>query len=222
MTVSLPSIAELLNAAESVELLASTDGKSGVQMERVLIAGISHVVKYVSFTDDWIMRTTRDLQIRPLQMWEAGLYDQVPLSIDHATIAMGLDDPDDDRSTARLAILMRDVGPYLVPEGDLPVTIDEHATFVSCMAELHAAFWGWRDELGLLSMRDRYLWFSPANLSGESARADCAVPPRLAVEGWDRLATRAGALSEILRGLQADPTPLLDALSRDAADVPAR
>src|SRR4051812_1752801 len=213
MTVSLPSIAELLVDAESVEVLAQSDGKSGALMERVQIAGQSHVVKYISFADDWVMRTTRDLRLRPLQLWEGAVYDKLPASIDHATVGMGLDDPDGDRTTALLAILMRDVGTSLLPEGDSAVRLDEHATFISGMADMHAAFWDWRDDIGLLSMRDRYLWFAPTNLEAELSRSDLAIPVRLAMEGWERLAERAPQLSTLVRDLHADPTPLVDALA---------
>ena len=132
--IAAATIAELLADVESTETLEMADGKSGVRMERVRIDGESYVVKYLSLADDWIMRITNDHSLRPLQVWESGLRERLPRCIDDATVAMGLDDPDGDRRTARLAILMRDVGEWLVPEGHDPIPLDQHRLFLTHMA----------------------------------------------------------------------------------------
>ena len=61
------------------------------------------------------MRATGDLRCRPLVVWCSGLLDRLPASIDHAIVgvAEGL-----GRNGWGAAILMRDVSPWLVPEGD--------------------------------------------------------------------------------------------------------
>jgi hypothetical protein len=49
--------------------------------------------------------------------WQAGILGQAPECVDHTVVAMDLDGAGDD---AVLTIVMRDVGPSLVPPGDCP------------------------------------------------------------------------------------------------------
>ena len=106
---------ELLAGVTSREVLAHPDGKSGVLFERVVIDGERFVVKHLHVDDDWIMRATGDVRCRPLVVWSSGLLDRLPASIDHAIVgvAEGL-----GRNGWGAAVLMRDVAPWLVPEGD--------------------------------------------------------------------------------------------------------
>lgn len=213
MTETPATISELLADAESIELLDTTDGKSGVRMERVTIDGESFVVKYLSLAEDWIMRLTGDRAIRPLQVWESSIRDRVPACIDDAVVAIGLDDPDDDRSSARLAILMRDVGAWLVPEGDEPISLEQHRTFLAHMAALHAAFWEWTDDVGLYPTGDRYVWFAPDRLVSELSRPDCVLPVRLADDGWRELARREPDLWATIVGIHRDPSAFVRTLA---------
>lgn len=83
------------------------------------------------------------------------------------------------------------------------------------MAALHATFWGFRDDVGLLPLGTRCLFLSPWVSQVEQARGEGhEVPERLMPLGWNRLrevAPRAGALAwELIDDL----TPLLTALGR--------
>ena len=55
------------------------------------------------------------------------------------------------------------------------------------MATFHAASWGWRDDVGLVPLSNRYLFFSPTALELELRRADPAPVVELAADGWARL-----------------------------------
>ena len=82
------------------------------------------------------------------------------------------------------------------------------------MAALHAAFWGWRDDVGLTPLPRRYLLFSPAVAAAEAARGSGAVVPQVMAEGWRRLPEVSPAMAGIVLPLLEDPAPLVDALAR--------
>jgi hypothetical protein len=128
------SLEELLQGATELVPLVGSDGKSGALMERVVIGGESYVLKHISFRQDWTMRVTGDYIGRPLLVWESGLLGELPPCVDHAMVRVG-------RWPGGGAILMRDVGPYLVPEGNAPLPIEQHLRFLDHMAQLHARFW---------------------------------------------------------------------------------
>ena len=107
---------------------------------------------------------------------------------------------------------MRDVGPWLVPEGDDPVPIEQELRFLDHMAALHAHFWGWQDTYDLQPPTHRYLYFSAVNLGVETARAEVEPVPRIATDGWARFAKESPLAAEIL-ALRAEPWPLVDALA---------
>ncbi len=199
-------IARLLAAATRREPLAAADGKSGARLERIEANGARYVVKRVSLGDDWIMRLTGDRSFRPWQLWTSPMWRLLPASIDPAVVDM-------ERTGDLLTIVLLDVGEWLVAD-DAAVTPAQHRRFLDHMADLHAAFWGWTDDLGLLPLARRYTWFSPEAIAAELARPAPPVPVTLAAEGWARLAERAPAMSALVRRLHADPAPLVSALAR--------
>jgi hypothetical protein len=181
------------------------DGKSGALLERVVVDGVPYVLKHVSPDADWIMRVAGDDGTWFLSLWRSGLLDRLPAVIDHATV--------DAVPTADGAlIVMEDVGRWLVPGDAAPVALDHHRRFVDHLAALHAANWGWEDDLGILRLDRRYAWFAPETMRVEAARPDAAVVPGLAVEGWERLPSLAPAMAEALFELHDRPEPFLDAL----------
>ena len=139
-----------------------------------------------------------------------GLLDRLPPEIAHAVVACAEDG-------LGWAILMRDVGPDLIPPGDNPIGVRENTYFLAAMAALHVTFWedpGAADlRLGFCNLRHRY-----AELSPETGRRETGGPdsvPRLILEGWDLLRMMvepdvAGILSELLE----DPRPMCEALDR--------
>jgi hypothetical protein len=205
------SVEELLAGATDRTPMLTDDSKSGARFERVNIDGEPHVVKYLHVDDDWIMRSTGDLTGRPVTVWRSGLLDRVPPCIDHAVVgaATGL-----GRNGWGAALLMRDVSAWLVPAGDGIVPLEQHLRFLTHMATLHAACWGWRDTVGLTPEHHRYTEFSAGNVALEASRGwPDAVPP-LIMEGWSRLPAVAPGLALAVIELTDDPTPLAQALDR--------
>ncbi|MGH8922854.1 MAG: aminoglycoside phosphotransferase, partial [Actinomycetes bacterium] len=145
------------------------DTKSGARFERVVIDGQRYVLKYQDPRDDWLLRASGDPGERYVRLWEEGLLGRMPDVIDPAVVA---------GSFARGVgmVLLRDVTAQLLPPGR-PFSTEQHLRFVDHMAALHAAFWGWRDEVGLTPLAIRYLMFSPTVAKAEAARGSAAVVP---------------------------------------------
>ena len=210
------SIDELLGGATSIEPLTASDGKSGALIERALIGGESFVVKHLHADDDWIMRVTGDVLPRPLVLWRAGVLAALPACIDHAIVGVagGL-----GRNRWGCALLMRDVGEWLVPEGDAPVPLDQHLRFLDHMAALHAAFRNWHDDVGLLPRQQRFLEFDPLCAAHEVARGGTAVVPGLIVDGWKRFPSAAPRAAAGVLELLDDPSALVDGLAQAPATL---
>jgi hypothetical protein len=204
-----PSIDELLAGVTSREPIVADDGKSGNWLERVVIGDETFVVKHCSLEADWISRIIGDREFWTFTLWRGGLFDGLPPCIDAATVAMAIDGSGPD---AELAILMHDVGAFLVPEGDSVVPVDHHEGFIDHMAALHAAFWGWHDDIGVQSMHQRLAMFAPRTIAPELEVDDVPVPIRVADQGWRLLPHVAPDLARIVMACHDDATPLIDAL----------
>ncbi len=218
MHASERTIDQLLAAATSRVPLAGTDGKSGSWLERIEVDGSTYVVKHQSIADDWLMHTAGDEVFWVHRLWRDGFFDALPADIDAAIRDMAPEtapgtDPDGGAPADRLAILLDDVGPSLIPEGDDPVDGATHAGLIDSMASLHATFWDWRDHLGLQTMRQRLLMFAPATIAPELLVDDVPVPIRVAADGWRLLPDVAPALAAVVLPLHDEPAPLLDAIA---------
>jgi hypothetical protein len=184
------------------------DGKSQATFERVTIDGEPYFLKRSSPDIDWVMRATVDHIHRPYLIWQAGLLERLPPCFDHTIVAMELEGDE-------LRILMRDVGRYLVPEGEKVVPEVQHGSFIDHMAELAVSFWGWRDSIGgLTTMSERVRFFDYRNIARELARADPAETILCAVSGWRTLWKRAPRLATVARTVHDDPTILTAPLAR--------
>jgi Phosphotransferase enzyme family len=206
----LDSIDELLSRATQRERLVADDGKSGNELERLVVDGRRLVVKHMTLAGDWIMRVMGDRVFWPYVAARAGLLDQLPTCIDHTMVAMSLDG---DALTGTLHVVMRDVGELVIPEGDTPITVEQNRGFLTHMATMHARNWDWHDDVGLQPMALRLLPFAPATIAPELQVADVPVPVAVADQGWGVLPERAPALAEMVFDLQADPAPLVEALA---------
>ena len=210
MTAVAASLDELLAGVTSREVMSHPDGKSGVLFERVVIDGVPYVVKYLHADDDWIMRASGDVRCRPLLVWQSGLLDRMPDCIDHAVVgaAAGL-----GRNCWGAAIMMRDVAEWLIPEGDEHVTEEQETRFLDHMAQLHAAFWGWEDDVGLAPLSSRYTYFSSRLNEVEDALGSGAAVPGIARDGWSRLPKAAPSVAADILELRDAPWPVIDALA---------
>ena len=188
------SVAELMAGASSRERVVPADARSGAVFERIVVGPDRYFVKRFSFASDWIMRAIGDRMCRQYLVWQAGIMDQAPDSIDHAVVAMSLDGASDD---AVLTIVMRDVGGLLVPTGDTMVPSGQHAAFITHMAALHSAFWNWNDQIGLTTMAQRMRFFAPDIIAPELHAREVPEAIAAAAAGWAALPGRSPRLWQL-------------------------
>jgi hypothetical protein len=196
------SIAELLAGASDVTAIDSA-GKSGARLERVLVDGRPHVVKYLDPGVDWTMRAAG--VDGTWEMWRRGLLDRLPDGINQPIVGLARED-------GVTVLLMRDVSEWLVPVSDDPVPLDQHLAFLGHMAAMHATFWETELDIDIVPTRDRILELSPHTAEREAALGSTHPVPRLIAEGWPLLTEVAPTAAAIVTPLAADPTPLLRAL----------
>lgn len=201
-----PSVDALVAGARRRTTMHSVDSKSGARFERVERDGEVFVLKHVDRADDWIMRQTGDVGCVPIVVWESGLLDLIPACIDHTTVGAA-------REGSGGAVLMR-FADGLVPADGSPLPLAQHVQFLDHLARCHAATMGWRDDIGLVPLSNRYLFFGPDALGCEAARVEPHPVPLLALEGWRRLAGAAPDLDALLAPLRREPWALIDALGR--------
>jgi hypothetical protein len=199
------SVDELLADATLRVPMSAADSKSGATFERVVIDGERFVVKHVSPDRDWIARAYGDLGPWTVSVWGSGLLDFVPHCIDHTYAGAA-------RSGRHGAVLMRDVGEWLVPEGGEPVGEADHLGFLDDIAALHAAFWEWEDDVGLTPFPNRFFLFSPWIIACEAALGFPEPVPVIARDGWARLREIAPRTFAVLEPLSLDPSPLVAGL----------
>lgn len=205
MSDGTPALTALLSTATRREVWQPLDSKSGARFERLTIDGARYVLKYQDPRDDWLLRATHDPGRRYVLLWQQGLLSRLPDVLDHAVVAA-----DWDGEVGR--VLLHDVSDHLLPQ-DQPFSQPQHLRFLDHMAALHAAFWGWQDDVGLTPLSVRYDVFGPATAALEAARGTDAVVPRAMAQGWALLAATSPGLDEIVTPLLQDPASLLAGLS---------
>jgi hypothetical protein len=193
MTIS-GSAAELLARASSRERVMPADARSGAVFERIVVGPDRYFVKQLSFGSDWVMRASGDHVGRQYLVWQAGIMGQAPDCIDHAVVAMGLAAAGDD---AALTIVMRDIGEFLVRPGDAIVPAGQHAGFITHMAAMSSAFWGWDDQIGLTTVAQRIRLFAPGTIAAGLTAAEVPEPVAAAAAGWGALPGRSPLLSQL-------------------------
>ena len=213
MAAVLPGIAELLKGASRVESLVAP-GKSGARLDRVVIDGEPHVVKYLDPRVDWTMRASGLLGGPICTLWSRGILDRLPECIFSPIVAVAADNP--GGWDQRTAVLMRDVGPDLIPAVDDPISLETHLHLIRHMAAFHAAFWQVGTEFEVVPVMHRYLELSPWLAIAESSISSTHLVPQLVGRGWPLLAEVAPAAAAVVTPLAWDPGPLVTAL----ADTP--
>jgi len=204
------SAAELLARAASREWVTPADARSGAVFERIVVGSDCYFVKHLGFASDWIMRVTGDDVCRQYLIWQAGIMDRFPDCIDHAVVAMDLAGAGDD---AVLTIVMRDIGGFLVPPGDAVVPAEQHIGFLSHMAALSSAFWGWDDHIGLTTMPQRIRFFAPDNIAAELTAAEVPTAIAAAAAGWRALPGRSPMMARLARMVHDRPEVITGPLS---------
>lgn len=199
----------IAGAGDRVEV-RTDDAKSGAHFERLVIGAERRFLKVLTAEDDWIMRMTGNTTNWEFQVWRAGIYQDLPSSIDHTVLGMALEG---SGPSARLSILMEDCGADLVPSGDDVLPAEHHAGFVADMAAMHARFLGWTDTIGLADHARRFRYFSPELIAPELAVEDVPGPIAVANQGWALLPERSPRLDDLVRSVHADPGALVEALA---------
>lgn len=203
-------VERMLEGAEQREAWKTADLLSGSRFERVVIDGAPLIVKYSSLENDWIMRATGDLGSRQLALLTSGVLDTLPACIDHTIV--GCAQFTDLGGHRGVALLMRDVSDALIPSGSEPIALHQHRGFLQNMATMHAAYWGFSDDIGLCPLSHRYLILTPAMAELEAATPRGDPVPAAVADGWKRLDEQHPTQAHRLRTLAADPWPLVVAL----------
>lgn len=204
------TVADLLRGAQDREPWKAADSLSGSRFERATIEGEPYVVKYLCVDDDWLMRASGDLHCRQLTLMASSVLKSLPAAIDHTVVACA--PYMSERGHRGAAVLMRDVSGELVATGSAPISLDAHHRFLRHMAQMHAAYMGFEDTVGLFPMAHHYVILNPVMAELEIAAGSRDPVPRAAREGWETIAAGHPAVSKTLLALAADPSPLTAAL----------
>lgn len=177
-------------------------GASGNTLERVTLRdGRDLIRKEVSPEWDWISRATND-DGRVVKLWERGLFERFPATIDHAVVAA-------ERSGDRWTVFMNDVSSALVSP-DRRLDRAEVQRVLAAMADLHLAFWGERFD-DLCSLEDRYSLLSPPTGRRERERGERAG--ELITRCWEHFEELVpGEIAGAIVAMAERPTPLAELL----------
>jgi hypothetical protein len=196
----------LARATERAPLVDGA-GKSGALLERVIIGERPYVLKHLSLAEDWTMRAAGQLGGSTLALWQRGLLAALPDCLNQPIVAVAVE-------PSGTALLMHDVGQWLVPVSDEPIPLDQQLTFLDHMAAMHARFWDGGDEIEVVPAMHRYLELSPWTAAVEAARGSSHLVPRLIDQGWRSLGDVAPAAAAVVTPLARDPSRLVEALEQ--------
>jgi hypothetical protein len=171
-----------------------------------VIDGQAYVLKHLDLGRDWTMRASGCLRGAPLVLWERGILARLPGCLNQPIVAAAPE-------RRGCALLMHDVGRWLVPATDAPIPLAQHTRFLRHMAVLHATFWACGDEFDVVPAMHRYLELSPWMAAAEAAAGSPHLVPRLVAKGWPLLAEVAPAAAAVVTPLARDPGPLVEALA---------
>lgn len=174
-------------------------GMSGSSLERGwLDDGSAVIIKHVDPRADWLMQGTGD-DGRVAGLWEAGVFDRVPESIEHAML-------DVRRTPDGAVVIMKDVSASLFDERALAAA---HPSVLCAARALHEEF-DERPRAPLCALRDMLALLSP---QGAARFATEHEVPRLAIDGWARFHDLvADDVSEVITAVHDDPDRLAQSL----------
>lgn len=182
--------------------LSQSSGNSGNAIARVTLAdGQVLIHKRVSPEWDWLSRATGD-NGRIVTMWESGVFERMPASIEHAVVGV---EHDGDAWN----VFMRDISHTLIDE-DIRHDRATVERILSAVADMHGAFWD-ADIEGLCTIEERYQMLSLRTARAEKERGNPAGD--LIFRAWDAFHEHASdEMAAAIAGLSADPKPLADEL----------
>ncbi|HTC85777.1 MAG TPA: hypothetical protein VK656_03690, partial [Candidatus Acidoferrum sp.] len=169
--------------------------RSGSRIERVVLAdGRTVIAKYLVRDEDLVLRATDD-DGRLDRLWRAGVFDRMPVVIEHALLGVEADGPD-------WLVVMEDVADTLLAD-DRPVTRAESRRILAAGAALHAAFDGADlPRIGAPGMLYRFL--SPAMALAEAGGPNPL--PGLVGRGWERFGDAVPHdVADAIAAIHADP-----------------
>jgi hypothetical protein len=198
--------------------LRAASGNHLLRVESGTASGERHayIVKRITPERDLLMRLSCDTDCRERLVWQHGLLDGLPDEVWSPVVASAIDG-------TGWAVLMHDVTESLVvttnrrAEGWMPLSDTTAAFGFRALAALHAAFYEAEElrnpALKLCSLYHSYACLSPAAAQRESDGGEPVLTQIL--DGWAQLEHMVpGDIARAIRGLQADPTPLCNALER--------
>jgi hypothetical protein len=199
----------LLDRATSRAPMKPADSKSAATFERLVIDGAPYVLKVVDGRSDWLAIASGDSAGRAVCLWEDGVYQSMPASIDHTVVAAERLDAD---AGWPVALLMHDRSHALVPE-DATVSMDTHAAFLGAMADVAVAFRAEQPRTTYMPLLVNYLALGPDEARRQVQQGTSGGPQPFIVPGWEQIRRDMPALYAAVAPLLDDPRPLAGALS---------
>jgi hypothetical protein len=206
----LTRIDDLLAGLDGREALTGAPGKSGATLTRAVRDGRPFVVKISRAGDDWTQHASGVLSGPVVPLWRSGVLHRLPEVINQPIVGVATEGWGPDRRTA---VLMHDVGRWLIPVADDPVPLSVHQLLLSHLAAMHAAYWNPEPAWEIVPEMHRYLELSPWTARAEAAIGSAALVPRLVGRGWTALPSVAPRAAAVAGPLSLDPGPLVRALA---------
>ena len=211
MPAVLPRIQDLLAGLDGLEPMPDAPGRSGATLRRGHADGHSYVVKMIDARRDWTQHASGVLGGPIVPLWQRGILDRLPDSINQPIIGVAAEG---EGARRRTAVLMHDVADWLIPAVDDPIPLSVHQLQLAHLAAMHAALWEPGPEFDVVPEMHRYLELSPWTAQAEAAIGSDHVVPPLLDRGWRLLPQVAPRAAAVVGPLALDPGPLVQALAQ--------
>jgi hypothetical protein len=168
----------------------------------------SFVLKQTSPRTDWTAIRTRDTRGREVALLEESLLAPIWTCVASPYVACA-------REGATVALLMRDLSSYLLPDVRAPLEVDQEDALLTVLARLHARFWNTSIAPAVLARSEDFVELLGPRCT-ESSTFD-ALPHALGqrvADGWKSVARRVPArvmallempTTEIVRAFMSGP-----------------
>jgi len=187
---SVDTLVALLGPVRSVrEVPMTTVGFTAAMHRRLAVAfddghEESFVLKQASTRTDWVGNRTRDAQGREVALLEEAGLASVWECVASPYVACA-------RENGAIALLMRDLSPWLLPDVRAPLAADQENALLSALARLHARFWNRTDLPSWLTRNEDFLTLVGPRCVESPTFDAMPVPLRTRIaEGWRVVARR--------------------------------